>query len=242
MFPTSRIICFDSRRKGLNDWFCRRSCWRACRFGWFSIFWFNSSAGTLRVFHNGMWLFLEFGSPCLLLFFHEVFHRQCWVSQSHDILEGRLPTVSLTGRPVLSWVCSTFRLLLSSDERAWISCVSTSRPVLSEELSSLWKEFTLISWERDVPLSFCISSSRPDLSRIGLGICWVGWKNFARLATSCDCRTTYPSGCWSTVEPNGTSPLAQSWRSEIFGGGRGDMYDFSNKTSPVFNLTTFGRQ
>ena len=36
MFPTSWIICFDSGLKGLNVWFCRRSCLRACRFGWFS--------------------------------------------------------------------------------------------------------------------------------------------------------------------------------------------------------------
>ena len=31
-------FCFDWGLKGLNDWFCRRSCWRACRSGWFSIF------------------------------------------------------------------------------------------------------------------------------------------------------------------------------------------------------------
>ena len=42
MFPTSWIICFFSGLKGLNEWFCRKSCWRACRFWWFSIFWINS--------------------------------------------------------------------------------------------------------------------------------------------------------------------------------------------------------
>ena len=68
----------------------------------------------------------------------------------------------------------------------------------------------------------------------------VGWKNFARLATSsCDCRTISLSGSWSTVEPNETSPLFQSWRSEIFGGGRGDMNAFSYKTSPVFRFNNF---
>ena len=36
--------------------------------------------------------------------------------------------------------------------------------------------------------------------------------------------------------------LFHSCFNEIFGGGRGDMYAFSFKTSPVFNLTTFGRQ
>ena len=50
------------------------------------------------------------------------------------------------------------------------------------------------------------------------------------------------TGCCSTAEPNSSFPLVQSWscRNEIFGGGRGDMYDFSYKTSPVFNLAIFG--
>ena len=52
---------------------------------------------------------------------------------------------------------------------------------------------------------------------------------------------TLSSGCWSTVEPNRTFPLVQSWscRNEIFGGGGGDMYDFSYKTSPVFQSHNF---
>ena len=42
--------------EGLNGRFCHRSCWRACGFGWFSNFLNQlSNAGTLRVFHNGMW-------------------------------------------------------------------------------------------------------------------------------------------------------------------------------------------
>ena len=47
MSPTSRIICFDSGLKGLNDWRCCRSRWKACRFGWFSIFWINSRTPAL---------------------------------------------------------------------------------------------------------------------------------------------------------------------------------------------------
>ena len=82
-----------------------------------------------------------------------------------------------TSRPVLSWVCSTLRLFLSSDERVWITTVSTSRSVLSEELSSSQKELTLISWERDVFLPSCVLSSRPDLSRNGLEIGGADWKN-----------------------------------------------------------------
>ena len=83
-------------------------------------------------------------------------------------------------------------------------------PVLSEELSSSLKELTLISWERDVFLPSCMSLGRPDLSRIGFGVGWVGWKNFA-------CRATPPSGCRATFEPNS---LVHSCFSEIFGGGR----------------------
>ena len=96
--------------------------------------------------------------------------------------------VSVTSRPVLSWVGSTLRLLLCSDERVWFASVSTGRPVLSEELSSSLKELTLISWERDVFLSSCMSSGRPDLSRIGLRIGWFAWK----LLDSCP-----TSGRWS---------------------------------------------
>ena len=50
--------------------------------------------------------------------------------------------VSLTGRPVLSWICSTLRLLLSSEERAWIlitSCVISGCPDLSEDQDSSLK-------------------------------------------------------------------------------------------------------
>ena len=72
--------------------------------------------------------------------------------------------------------CLCMRPLLSSDERVWSTSVSTSRPVLSEEQSSSLKELTLIYWERYVFLPFCMLSSRPDLSRFGFGIGWVGWE------------------------------------------------------------------
>ena len=59
--------------------------------------------------------------------------------------------------------------MLSSDERVRITSVSTSRPVLSEELSSSQKELTLISWERDVFLPSCMSSGHElDLELVGL--------------------------------------------------------------------------
>ena len=87
-----------------------------------------------------------------------------------------IATVCLSGCPDLSYFALLNSETLSSDERVWISSVWTGRPVLSEELSSSLKELTLISWERDVFLPSFVLSGRPDLSRIGLGIGWAGWK------------------------------------------------------------------
>ena len=39
---TSIIFFFDFLLNGSWAWICRRTCWRACRSGWFSIFWINS--------------------------------------------------------------------------------------------------------------------------------------------------------------------------------------------------------
>ena len=62
-------------------------------------------------------------------------------------------------------------------------------------------------------------SGRPELSRIGFGVGWVGWELFA-------CRATSPSGCQAT-SPSGPNSLFHSCFKEIFGGSRGDMYTFS---------------
>ena len=143
------------------------------------------------------------------------------------------------GFSILLRSTSSSTLSVSASWHTWeSSCaaavwrVATGRRVLSEELSPSLKELTLISWGRDVFLPSYISSGRPDLSRIGFGVGWVGWKNFA-------CRATSPSGCRATFE---TNSLVHSCFNEIFGGGRSDMLTFSYKTSPVFNLTTFGTQ
>ena len=89
-------------------------------------------------------------------------------------------------------------------------------------------------------LPSCRSSGRPDLSRIGFGVGWVGWQNFTCRATSpSDCRVTIPSACRATFEPN---CLVHSCFNEIFDGEGEDMYIFSHETSPVFSLTTFGIQ
>ena len=89
-------------------------------------------------------------------------------------------------------------------------------------------------------LPSCMSSGRTDLSRIGFGVGWAGWKNFACRATSpSGCRATSSSHCRATFEPNS---LVHSCFSEVFGGSRGDMHSFSFQTSPVFSLATFGIQ
>ena len=140
MFPTSWIICFDSGLKGLNDWFCPRSCWRACRFGWFSIFWINSRTLALCACFT-----IECASPGILksmsasILSRIVSLSMLSVSASwYTSGSSCTATVSLPGRPDLSWVCSTLRLLLSSDEHVWTlitSCVIPGRPDLSDELS-----------------------------------------------------------------------------------------------------------
>ena len=253
----SFVLILDWRDK--NDWFCRKSCWRACRFGWFSIFWINSwmlvlcACFTTECGSRGIRKSVSASILSRIVSLSMLGVSASWYTSGSSCAA----TVSLTSRPVLSWVCSTLRLLLSSDEHAWTlitSCVIPGRSDLSEEQSSSLKEFTLISWERYVFLSSwtlitsCVIPSRPDLSRIGFGIGWVGWKNFAcraisppgcRAISPSGCRATSPSGCRATFEPNS---FVQLWRSEIFGGGRGDMCAFSYKTSPVFNLTTFGIQ
>ena len=56
-------------------------------------------------------------------------------------------------------------------------------------------------------LPSCMSSSRPDLSRIGLGVGWVGWKNFA-------CRATSPCCCRAVVEQL-SNPILLSIRASV---------------------------
>ena len=175
MFPKSWIIRFDSGQR--NDWFCRRSSSRACRTGWFSIFWINSRTLVLCACFT-----TECGSPGIRKSLFASFTMICsWLKWSWSAMDlsvllrntsSSTLNVSLsweehtrelscasavlrvaTGLSVLSWVCSTLRLLLSRDERVWITSVSTGRTVLSEELSSSQKELTLVTWERYVFLA-----------------------------------------------------------------------------------------
>ena len=122
---------------------------------------------------------LEFWSPCLPQFFHELIHCRCWASRSHDVLQERLVLQCCVYQVVLidHEFAQLWHSCFLSDRHVWTPitlCVTSGRPDLSEEQSSSWNDFTLISWERDVsPLTTntsCVLSSCPDLSQIGFGL------------------------------------------------------------------------
>ena len=127
--------------KGLNDWFCRRYFWRACRSGWFSIFWINCRTLVLCACFT-----TECGSPGFRKSMSASFTiidswLSSWSAMDFSILlrstSSSTLNVSLsweerareqsfasavlrvaTSRTVLSWVCSTLRLFLSSDNKS----------------------------------------------------------------------------------------------------------------------------
>ena len=263
MLHTSWIICFDSGLKRLYDWICRRSCWRACRSGWFSIFWINSRTLVLCACFT-----TECGNPGIRKSMSASFTIiDSWLKSSWSITD--LPVLSLsvssptlnvslswtervwelsdtvitscviTGLPVRSCACSTLRSFLSSDERAWITLVSwtgfpvTSRPVRSEEPGFSRKELTSISWERDVFLSSCT----PITSCVITGLP-VRLRIGVRIGWfDWKLLDSCPiSDRWACSEPHS---LFHSCFKEIFGGGRGDMYTFFVKDFSSFHPNNF---
>ena len=111
-------------------------------------------------------------------------------------------------------------------------CVSQVALICLKNRVLRQKNSPLISLERDVFLF------RPTISSFVISGCPDIYHNLdlELVGRILPCRATFPSGCWTTFEPNS---LVQSWRSEISGGGRGDMNAFSWKSSQVFNLTNF---
>ena len=261
MLSASWIIFFDSGLNGIKALFCRRSCWRAFRSGWFSIFWINSRKLVLcacfktecgnpgirkSMFTSfsivGSWLESSWSTTGFSFLSRSVlsptlnvsFSWQERVWQLSDTFSVFVPTTSLL---VLSCAVSTLVPLLSSDERVWISLVSrTGLSVLSEERVSSRKKINIDLLKMDIFLPFCtvlvssLTTGFPVLSRLGFRFGWFDWK----LLDSCP-----TSGRWACSEPNS---LFHSCFKEIFGGSRGDMYNFSYMTSPVSILTTFGIQ
>ena len=218
-------------------WFCtawvkcfifRRSWWRACRSGWFSIFWINCRTLNLCACFT-----TECGSPAIRKSMSASFTIICswlksswsttdrtvlsrsassptlnvslsWAERVWELSDTLITSCVITSRPVRSCACSTLKSFLSSDERVWITLVPwtvfpwtgpvTGRTVRSQELGSLRKELTSISWERDVflssytPITSCVISNRPDLSRIGFRVGWFDWK----LPDSCPASARWP--------------------------------------------------
>ena len=109
---------------------------------------------------------------------------------------------------VFRWTCLNYTRLMNGFSR------NGSR---NKSSRLLWRTGFSLSWERDVflssctPITSCVISSRPDLSRIWFRVCWFDWK----LLDSCPA-----SARWAWSEPNS---LFQSCFNEIFGGSRGDI-------------------
>ena len=115
VFPTSRIMSFDSLLKGLNCWRCWRSLWSACRWGWFSIFriksWMLAPCDCFTA---------ECGSPGMLKSLSSsLIARLNSLSVLNDAMSRfssrencsftvyALDLFRSSGCPDLSWVCST---------------------------------------------------------------------------------------------------------------------------------------
>ena len=171
--PTSWINFLDVVLNGLYALFCCRSRWRECRWGWFSIFLTNSRTRELSACFK-----TECGCPRIrrsrcaprsALFAHdlnrhgwqrvapishEVFRLQRWVSCFHDknvfrnhlahflCFDDGLPRsvmcqCNVQTLTVIRWTCFGFAGFDNGLHRF-------------EETVSSWKEFTSISWERDV--------------------------------------------------------------------------------------------
>ena len=148
MLPTSWTICLDSGLKGLNDWFCRPSCWRACRSGWFSIFWIKSrtlvlcacfttecgSPGTRTSMSASFtiidsWLKLSWSTTGLNVLSRSVSSPTLnvslsWTERVWELSDTEITSCVITGLCVRSCACSTLKSFLSSDERDWITLVS----------------------------------------------------------------------------------------------------------------------
>ena len=271
MFSTSWIICFDSGLKGLNDQFCRRSCCRACRSGWFSIFWINSRTLVFCACFT-----TECGNPGIRKSMFASFTIiDSWLTSSSatdfsvllrsissptlnvslsieqngvwELSDTLITSCVITGRPVRSCACSKLKSFLSSDERVWdytrLMNGFSRKGSRNRSPRSLWRTRSFakrinIDLLRTRRFFFHLAhQSRhawyqvaPISHELDLGIGWFDWK----FLDSCPA-----SGRWACSEPNS---LFHSCFKEIFGGGRGDMYTFSYKTSPVFILPTFGMQ
>ena len=124
--------------------------------------------------------------------------------------------------------------LMFSSLIARLNSFSVSNDAMSRFSSGAICSFTVCALERfcstscPVPSWACLTRMFPD-----------NFSSFTDLSLCCHVSPSITENfaCWTSPQD-----YRQSWScfNEIFGGGRGDMCDFSYKTSPVFNLTTFG--
>ena len=227
MLPTSWIIFFDSGLNGLQAWFCRRSCWRACRSGWFSIFCINYRTLVLCACFT-----TECGNPGIRKSMFTSFNIVCSWLVSSWFTTG----CSDLSRSVLS---PTLIVSLSWQERVWelfgtfsVFVPTTGLPVPFMCLFNVGI-LTVFRWtcldytrfnngvprsirRKDVFLPSCtvlvsvptkgrpylsvLTTGCPDLPRLGFGIDWFDWK-------LPNCCTTCPSGCWACSEPKFSFPV-----------------------------------
>ena len=256
------IMCFDCGLKRLNDWFCRISCWRACRFGWFSIFWINCRTLVLCACFT-----TECGNPGIRKSMLTSFSIVCswlqspWSTTGLTVLSRSVssPTlnvslswqervwqsfgtfsvfVSTTSLLVLSCAISTWRSLLSSVGRAWIPLVSTTGLSIFFRRNSVFVLRIHIDLLRTGRFSSILHGSRVVINNGSPRslTTWI-WNWLVRLENS-------------RLLPNYWS-LSMFWTQFtfpfVFQGNpwwrpRGDKCTFSYMTSPIFSLTTFGTQ
>ena len=114
MLPASWIICFDSGLKGLNDWFCPSSCWRACRSEWFSILWINSRTLVLCASFTTECGNHEIRKSMSASFTTSVsIHKSSWSIKDLPVLSRSVssPTLNIS----LSWTETRLRTIWHSD-------------------------------------------------------------------------------------------------------------------------------
>ena len=141
-----------------------------------------------------------------------------WEERTRELSFASTVLRVATSGTVLSWVCSTLRLFLSSDERVWVTSVATSRSVLSEELSYSFKKMNM-DLLRTVRVSFILHVTKSPRSLTNWIWSWLGW-----LGTLC-----LSSNFSFWLSSNFRTPKSpfHSCFNEITGGGRVRLLQFS---------------
>ena len=143
MLPTSWIICFDSGLiLGSNDWFCRRSCWRACWSGWLLCACFTTECGSpgirksmsasltiIESWLNSSWSATDLRSltKCFIsnverfAFMSRTYLRPVW-HINHVVRDNKshcslMCLFNVEIRPVFRWTCVDYTRLMNGFSR-----------------------------------------------------------------------------------------------------------------------------